>query len=298
MAEGAGDRRGFSLVELLVVIAVIAVLIALLLPAIQSSREQARRVQCVKNLQQIGLALSSYLSSHHVYPPGVVDLKGPVSNVPKGYAFGWSVQVLPYLEATALFNDFNFMMGVYEQENDTARNHSLAIFLCPSDPFGNTATNYTGCHHDVEAPIDGDNHGVFFLNSHVARADLVDGPAYTLLVGEARKSRPGLGWAVGNSSSLRNAGMPINAEERVVASVPMVRTYGTIYITPDELGSLVSNGQLPALYVGGFSSHHPNGSNFLLGDGSVRFLKDRIDPDVYRALAHRSDGTLISADEL
>ena len=87
---------GFTLIELLVVIAIIAVLIALLLPAVQAAREAARRAQCVNNLMQLGIAMQNYESSHEMLPPGVVNLTGPILDQPKGYHFGWLVQILPY----------------------------------------------------------------------------------------------------------------------------------------------------------------------------------------------------------
>src|SRR5262245_61553014 len=108
--DGRNARRrvAFTLIELITVIGIIAVLIALLLPAIQSSRETARRIQCTKNLMQIGVALGNYASVHRVFPPGVVNEKGPISNLPDGYHFGWAVQILPQLEKAAHFRAFDF----------------------------------------------------------------------------------------------------------------------------------------------------------------------------------------------
>jgi prepilin-type processing-associated H-X9-DG protein len=285
----------FTIIELLLVVGIIAVLISLLLPAVQSSRENARRVQCSKNLMQIGVALANYASTHKVLPPGVVNDKGPISNVPAGYHYGWAVQILPYLEQTPIYREFDFSQSVYAPRNDTARGHRIQSFLCPSTPWTGL-TSYAACHHDVEAPIAADNKGVFFLNSRISYDDLSDGPAFTIFVGEFRGRTPTLGWAVGTMSSLRNTGQPINFDD-LLGSLTGPAMVGSRSSDVSEFSSLLKNGGLPANYVGGFSSHHPAGANFLLGDGSVRFLSQRIDTAVYRSLAHRADGNLISDDE-
>jgi prepilin-type processing-associated H-X9-DG protein len=148
----------------------------------------------------------------------------------------------------------------------------------------------------VEAPIDVDNHGAFYLNSHTRYSDLLDGPACTILIGENRMT-PGLGWAVGTSATLRNSGTPINSEDprELLKSSSLINSYRAI--DPTTWMTLITDGNVPAARIGGFSSYHPGGTNFLFGDGSVRFLSERIHPDIYRSLAHRADGNLISADE-
>src|SRR5262249_52554470 len=149
--SGMRRRRAFTMIELLVVIGIISVLISLLLPAIQSTREHARQAQCANNLLQLGLALGNYASIHQVLPPGVVNDKGPIFNVPQGYHHSWIVQVLPFLERTSIYRRFDFQQGVYAPANETARNVSISTLLCPSDARSGP-TNYAGCHHDVEAP--------------------------------------------------------------------------------------------------------------------------------------------------
>src|SRR5271168_763313 len=100
-------RPGFTLIELLTVVAIIAVLITLLLPAVQSAREAARRTQCHNNLLQLGIAVGNYASTHEVLPPGVVNEKRPIQNIPQGYQFGWTVQILPFLEQGNLYRRFD-----------------------------------------------------------------------------------------------------------------------------------------------------------------------------------------------
>jgi prepilin-type N-terminal cleavage/methylation domain-containing protein/prepilin-type processing-associated H-X9-DG protein len=291
-------RRGFTLFEMLMVVMIIAVLIALILPAVQSAREAARATQCRNNLLQLGIALGNYASTHHVLPPGVVNDKGPISNLPQGYHVGWAVQILPFLEQANLYRRIDFRQGVYAQVNATVLASGVKTFLCPSD--GRPASmSYMGCHHDAEAPIDADNHGVLYLNSHVAYDDITDGLAYTILLGEARGSGM-LGWASGTRSTLRNAGHPINAHESLVVAQPVgVSLYAPQTDPPDPgtVESLVQGGLLPVYYVGGFSSWHPLGANVLLCDGSARFLKQTIDPHVLRRLANRADGELIDDDQ-
>lgn len=286
-------RAGFTLIELLTVVAIIAVLIALLLPAVQSAREGARRASCMNNLLQLGIALGNYTSTHHVLPPGVVEPKGPILNVSRGYHMGWVVQILPYIEQQNRYRNIDFRHGAYADENITALGYHIGIFYCPSSPGGAT---YAGCHHDVEAPIDADNHGVLYLNSHIRYDDIADGPAYTILLGEAT-SGMGMGWASGTRETLRNTGSPINAPD---PTVPSGRSRFGI-LPPkerrEEFEVLVDDGVVPIAYVGGFSSRHGFGANFIFCDGSAHFIKQSIDAQVFRRLGHRADGELVGDDQ-
>jgi len=132
-------RRGFTLIELLVVIAIIAVLIALLLPAVQSAREAARRIQCVNNLKQIGLAMHNYHDTVGGFPPGGIG--APQTWI--GSWWSWAAFILPHFEQAPLYNSINFSSGNiggfagnggnFSPENSTANRTIITNYLCPSD---------------------------------------------------------------------------------------------------------------------------------------------------------------------
>jgi prepilin-type N-terminal cleavage/methylation domain-containing protein/prepilin-type processing-associated H-X9-DG protein len=290
-------RRGFTLIEILMVVLVMAVLIGLMLPAVQSVRQAALTTQCRNNLLQLGMALGNYASTHQVFPPGVVNDKGPIANLPKGYHMGWAVQILPFLEQGNLYRRIDFRRGVYAAPNASVLATSLGVFLCPGGRGG--AGSYVGCHHDVEAPIDADNHGVLFLNSHVGRDDITDGTAYTILLGEARVAMT-MGWAAGTEATLRNTGHRINEPVWTIPSAGWAGPSPPGASGPndsDGVNTIKQGGPPPMYYVGGFSSGHVGGANLLFCDGSLRFLKESVDPRVLRLLGHRSDGDIIDGEQ-
>ncbi len=200
-------------------IAIIAVLIALLLPAVQAAREAARRCQCVNNLVQIGVALNSYESAFEMFPPGVVNPAGPILNIPKGYHMNWMVQILPFLEQKNAFKKIDFSSGVYAAENSTVRAHTISGFICPSDGWMRSANSvgqnsYSACYNDVEAPIDNKNTGVFYRNSSIRYDQISDGSSNTFFVGERVHTAGDLGWMSGTRATLRNTEIPPNSGAR------------------------------------------------------------------------------------
>jgi prepilin-type processing-associated H-X9-DG protein len=196
-------------VELLVVIAIIGILVAMMLPAIQASRESARRAMCTNQMRQLILALHDYEMAHEHFPAGTVDSTGPVRNLPSGHHISWIARILPYIEERVLYDSLDLSLSAYHHKNDKARQTTIELLICPSCPLNEWPySNYAACHHDVEAPIDANNKGVFFLNSRLTRDDLKDGAAYTLFLGEKFPDSFDLGWLSGTSSTLRNTGSP------------------------------------------------------------------------------------------
>jgi prepilin-type N-terminal cleavage/methylation domain-containing protein/prepilin-type processing-associated H-X9-DG protein len=308
----AGTRHtlhGFTLVELLVVIAIIGVLVAMTLPAIQASRETARRSQCIRNLTQLGNGLQNYEMAHEVFPPGVVDKQRPIHSVAQGDHRNWIIHILPYIDELNTYRHIDQAVGVYDPKNAEVRNTPVALLNCPSEPGAvqpPPQSNYAAVHHDVEAPIDVDNHGVSFLNSRVKPDDITDGLSHTLFVGEKLSDPLDLGWMSGTRATLRNTGSPLNTPLPAVitgaspggnsAAPPQAKSEESPPAANAAAVSLVPTMPAdPTLFVGGFASYHPAGVNFAFGDGSVRFLTDTINLQVLQQLAHRSDGKLLPA---
>src|SRR4051812_4728508 len=122
-------RPGFTLIELLVAIAIIAVLIGLLLPAVQAAREAARRAQCVNNVKQIGLALHNYLDVHGRFPLGSIQVTTPSG----AYRQPFLSALLPFLEQRNLYDSFNYNLSFQVDENVTTRSSRVNVFNCPTD---------------------------------------------------------------------------------------------------------------------------------------------------------------------
>jgi prepilin-type N-terminal cleavage/methylation domain-containing protein len=155
-----GRRFGFTLVELLVVIAIIAILVALLLPAVQQAREAARRTACKNNLKQLGLALHNYHSTHQIFPPGNINpgTGSFAAWIPAGEIRNHTAHqlLLPYVEQSALYDSLDFRLatgtadtaeigggGVQTAaDGQVITNQNLAIFRCPSDPGSNSGTGF------------------------------------------------------------------------------------------------------------------------------------------------------------
>jgi hypothetical protein len=298
----ASSARGLTIVELLVLLAILGMLL-LLLPTILGKRESARRASCMYNLMQLGKALREYDSARTGLPPGVLNKTGPIRNEPEGYHVGWIVQLLPYMDEKTLPNVgekplcdcIDFSVGVYDPKNAPARKTTIPMLRCPSYSGGLPAeagmSNYAGCHHDIEAPIDADNRGVLFLNSHITAREVADA-SHTLFIGEKLGSAADLGWMSGTRATLRNTGTPPNMTEADDGSKPLDLTAWT---AEDDDNRAEAESKEPdeipnVLKVGGFGSMHPGVVNFLLGDLSLRTFSESIDRRVFQQFANRSQG--------
>jgi len=306
--------RGFTLIELLVVIGIIGVLLALLLPAVQSARESSRRVLCINNLKQIGLAMHQYHDTHAVLPPGK-----------KGCCWGtWLVYTLPHLEQSALFNAWNSCginspgvpegydldLRYFGVANRTVTSTRLAAYLCPSDQpnapitaamngityactsqnyaanFGNTIVIQTDFQDvrfagapfvDIGSPLgDYDRPG----RKTVGFSAFLDGLSHTTLlseviVGQGQDLR-GFSWW-GDAATFEAYLTPNSSFPDVIFSA-----YYCINQPPNP-PCIAATTALPEVLAA--RSRHPGGVNVALADGSVRFMKDSIDVCMWRALS-------------
>jgi prepilin-type N-terminal cleavage/methylation domain-containing protein/prepilin-type processing-associated H-X9-DG protein len=279
--------RGFTLVELLVVIAIIGVLVAMTMPALMASREAGRRNLCAAHLSQLMLAMQAYENAFEVFPAGVVNPDGPIRNQPQGLHQSWTLHLLPYLDEQNAYDKIDFKESVYAPGNELVRAYWPRILVCPSEPNDVPGTsNYAGCHNDVEAPINTDNHSVLFLNSRISRNDVSDGLAHTLFLSEKRVFQGDLGWMSGTRATLRNTGLPLNSQRDETPQLTehsCVKDFGT---------------EAEVLYVGGFASAHPNGANAGFGDASVQFISDDIDLALWHQFGNRADGSLSTLQTL
>ena len=161
-------------------------------------------------------------------------------------------------------------------------------------PRGGTVavSSYAGVHHDVEAPIDADNNGVFFLNTFLRNDQIADGLAYTLFYGEKIIEPVDLGWMSGTRATLRNLGTGLNMTGMTPDGRPLISA------DQDTINKAISDAALPAnlKMVAGFGSAHAVAVHFAFGDGSVRPLLESMDLQTLQLLAHRADGKMIELD--
>jgi prepilin-type N-terminal cleavage/methylation domain-containing protein/prepilin-type processing-associated H-X9-DG protein len=284
-------RRAFTLIELLVVISIIGVLVALLLPAVQRAREAARRISCTNNLKQVGIALHQYHDGHGCLPMGYTWKTDYVRG-----GFGWGSMILPGLEQTPLFNAANFSLPLWNQVNTTVAATAISFLLCPSDEtssgrflerdgFRYADSSYVACFGpgNMDANPD-DRRGLFSRNSSTKFADVTDGLSQTLAASERHN---------GTYSIVIGSHEHFDAETVWVGAVKEDPDDDHAHTTLFQSSHTPTSGEMNDQDA---ASRHDGGTNFLLGDGSVKFLKNSINLGVYRSLSSRSGGEVVSAD--
>ncbi|WP_169978021.1 DUF1559 domain-containing protein [Tautonia rosea] len=365
-------RRAFTLIELLVVIAIIGVLIALLLPAVQSAREAARRAQCTNNLKQIALAALNFESTYGTLPPGngpCGTAEAPTTSTCGGRATPLA-QLLPFMEGSAAYAAFNLEINLNlfgpTAANFTAQTSLVSAYICPSDihntkmdgtlayanyvaSTGNTASSEYGSGFTFQEP-NNNRLGVFnfqinrsaprFLPGQttvnpeyrralgaVKLAAIRDGTSNTAMFSETRRSYAA-------ASTLASSGVPttdplnVYIQNVVIDNLvtPLADQGGCFYLMPNYSTRIYYRGQqyYRSLPQNGFYSHtltpnsrfsdcgssnyvqnhaaarsyHPGGVNAANCDGSVKFIKETVNPDVWRAVGSRQGAEVISADQL
>jgi prepilin-type N-terminal cleavage/methylation domain-containing protein/prepilin-type processing-associated H-X9-DG protein len=327
LARFNSRRCGFTLIELLVVIAIIAVLIALLLPAVQAAREAARRVQCVNNLKQLGLALHNYHDALLVFPPGYITaspfIDGETDTAP---GWSWASMILPQLEQAPLYAAINYSLAVQAPANTTGARSNLQAFLCPSDQFqgstfpitdgfGNTVATVAPSSYAASTGDDpsdtafgfdniGDGRGLFFRNSSIRIAGIIDGTSQTVMLEERAWGNAEGTWAGAIRGGFIQRG-PFNpcpgSDDATYLAPCLVLAHCHMINTNADSDSGLDDS----------SSFHPGGANMLFGDGSVHFLRSvpndaGVNPDgstrytptsvIFQALGTRAMGEVISSD--
>jgi prepilin-type N-terminal cleavage/methylation domain-containing protein/prepilin-type processing-associated H-X9-DG protein len=255
---------GFTLIELLVVIAIIGVLIVLLLPAVQAAREAARRVRCLSNLRQVGLALHGYHDAIRTFPPGGWEWRPPRNTTKRQIA--WSALILPHLEQRPLYDGLNLHTPFDSPANTTGAATVLSVYLCPTVPRseerlqGRGACDYGGLFGQRIVGNNNPPNGMMLYDVTLPIAQVRDGTSQTIHAGEDGGFPDGQ-WI--NGLNVFDQAFAIN------------RAPG---------------------FENDLSSDHPGGAHALFADGSVRFLKDATDLKVLAALCTRAGGEAISAD--
>lgn len=294
-------RRGFTLIEVLVVIAIISVLVALILPAVHQAREAARRTACKNNLKQLALAMHNYETTYRVLPPGYVHKPGPAGSslAPANHAgMAWGAMLLPQLEQPGLYRRFNSNIPVWDLANREARETQLPVFLCPSDPWSENvfvirddstnpveqyaAASYAANWGPATATVNLDDtplrsQGVFYRNSRTRVRDITDGLSNTLAVGERTNGPLPGGTSGGGHASFETSWV---AAVRDVDDLADDHGHMVLFETqflPNQVGGDDK----------GLSAPHIGMCQFALCDGSVRAISENIDADLYNALGTR-----------
>jgi len=293
----ARHGSGFTLIELLVVIVIIGVLVGLILPAVQASRESGRRLSCQNNLKQLGVAFAHHHQQYGFFPSGGWEWYTPpnyaygVPQIGAGQQGGWGFQILPFLEATN-----TWMGGAATTDYDRtliAIATAAPAFFCPSRRAPQTVTyseppwegisylnGQTATHALCDyAAANLEGTGSVRQYNPVRIAEITDGTSNVLLLGDKRLNLNMLGQCPKDDNEGYTAGFDQDTIRRT--DVPPA---------PDHRGTDPTGQEL-------FGSSHPGGINSVFADGSVHFLRYSIAPGVFYGLGNKQDGRIVSAND-
>lgn len=326
-------NSGFTLIELLVVIAIIAVLIALLLPAVQQAREAARRTQCKNNLKQIGLAMHNYHDVYNMFPLGGCSKPNNPGPPGFGVdiSIGAFASILPYMEQGNLKSLYIDTLE-WEAQSPAVASTIVPSYLCPSSVGPQIDTNPVLAQYPVGTRIAAIHYllskgstggwclnsqatpgvGMFALNLRTNFRDLTDGSSNVLCVGEGAT---GGAWRVAAGAAPNTPIQPPagRVQQGWIAPQPNPRSIQSLsgYTTGGNYGTTMwklnknpvvetvyddaglNNCSSPNDFTSNFRSQHTGGGQFLLGDGSGRFISENIDAAVYNGLATRGGGEVL-----
>ncbi len=338
------ETRGFTLIELLVVVFVIGVLAALLLPAVQASREASRRIDCINHLKQVGIALQSYESIYGFFP-GVVTISGSVGKTTySNHGYSPLVRMLAQMDQGPLYNATNLTgeatLPSSLWANITAMSLTVNLFLCPADlippvsGYGRSSYRFNigPSPWHAPAPLKQDaNDGPFTTHRFYGPASFKDGLSQTVGASERLQGNWTAGvWSDGDyvvtgagDALMGSLTQPVTTDwvlsvcASASASLPIETRSGESWFlsgyhftnynhcaTPNakihdcSIYSFKEDIHWRTLHEGVFTarSRHPGGVNAMMMDGSVRFIRDPINLAVWRALATRERGDIVSGD--
>lgn len=294
---------GFTLIELMVVIAIIALLIGLLLPAVQAAREAARRVQCIGNMKQIGLAIHQYEQANGGFPPSAIVVNTSTPGVLWASDFGPFARILPHLEESATYAAYNLTVAYGDPSNLTATAQSIATYLCPSEvrndkitdvSFGYTGwTNYGFCLGDwfVWAGPNGGpiTRSAFGPNLSRHFADIVDGTSQTIFVSEVKNYTPTV-WDCGRLSQVNN---PNNIPSPHVDPKTIVPEYAAPSRCKFFLNGHTQWSEIAVHHIGMTTAWPPNkktpgNTGYSLPDVNINSERERFGGPTFAAITSRS----------